>query len=191
MADRTSLPANDVDHRGIHHWRLGVGAAIQRLVRTGSGPAVDRGVGDAVRARLSGAPIHVPEGSAASERAVVGAQRCGRHPGTRSPSSQCASSGEPTATGPRSSAYTSRTALLTKRRAVRSTNRLVYLFRVRVLSWHGTCRSALPRHITAMRLYSGCNVLAGQPGDHLGNFPQALTHAALVQAALALRAEGG
>jgi GH15 family glucan-1,4-alpha-glucosidase len=40
-----------------------------------------------------------------------------------------------------------------------------------------------------MRLYSGSNVL--QPGDHLGNFPQALTHAALVQAALALRAEGG
>ena len=32
MADRTSLPACDVDHRGIHHWRLGVGAAIQRLV---------------------------------------------------------------------------------------------------------------------------------------------------------------
>jgi hypothetical protein len=34
MADRTSLPASDVDHRGIHHWRLGVGAAIQRLVQT-------------------------------------------------------------------------------------------------------------------------------------------------------------
>jgi hypothetical protein len=28
MVDRTSLPASDVDHRGIHHWRLGVGAAI-------------------------------------------------------------------------------------------------------------------------------------------------------------------
>jgi hypothetical protein len=28
MADRTSLPASDVDHRGIHHRRLGVGAAI-------------------------------------------------------------------------------------------------------------------------------------------------------------------
>jgi GH15 family glucan-1,4-alpha-glucosidase len=42
-----------------------------------------------------------------------------------------------------------------------------------------------------MRLYSGSNVLARQPGDHLGNFPQALTHAAVVQAALALRAEGG
>ena len=62
---------------------------------------------------------------------------------------------------------------------------------VRVLSWHGRCRSAPARHITAMRLYSGSNVLARQPGDHLGNFPQALTHAALVQAALALRAEGG
>jgi GH15 family glucan-1,4-alpha-glucosidase len=31
----------------------------------------------------------------------------------------------------------------------------------------------------------------GNPETHLGNFPQALTHAALVQAALALRAEGG
>jgi hypothetical protein len=28
MADRTSLPASDVEHRGIHHWTLGVGAAI-------------------------------------------------------------------------------------------------------------------------------------------------------------------
>jgi hypothetical protein len=28
MADRTFLPASGVDHRGIHHWRLGVGAAI-------------------------------------------------------------------------------------------------------------------------------------------------------------------
>ena len=52
-------------------------------------------------------------------------QRCGRHPGTRSPSSQSACLGEQTATGPGSSAYTSRTALLTKRRAVRSTNHLV------------------------------------------------------------------
>src|SRR3981189_3139906 len=34
MADRTSLPASDVDHRGIHHRRLGVGAAIQKRVRT-------------------------------------------------------------------------------------------------------------------------------------------------------------
>jgi hypothetical protein len=25
MAGRTSLPASDVDHRGIPHWRLGVG----------------------------------------------------------------------------------------------------------------------------------------------------------------------
>jgi len=40
MADRTSLPASDVDRRGMHHWRLGVGAAIQRLVRTSrSGPS--------------------------------------------------------------------------------------------------------------------------------------------------------
>ena len=27
MAGRTFLPASDVDRRGIHHWRLGVGAA--------------------------------------------------------------------------------------------------------------------------------------------------------------------
>src|SRR6476660_5872354 len=42
MADRTFLPASDVDRRGIHHWRLGVGAAMQMLVRTSrSGPSND------------------------------------------------------------------------------------------------------------------------------------------------------
>ena len=59
-------------------------------------------------------------GVAAVRAGLDGAQRCGRHPGTRSPSSQCACFGEQTATGSGSSAYTSRTALLTKRRAVRS-----------------------------------------------------------------------
>ena len=74
-------------------------------------------------------PLDRAEGGAASGRGdgtrwVDSAQRCGRHPGTRSPSSQSAF-GEQIATGPESSAYTSRTALLTKRRAVRSTNHLV------------------------------------------------------------------
>ena len=64
-------------------------------------------------------------GVAAARAGLDGAQRCGRHPGTRSPSSQCARFGEQTATGSGSSAYTSRTALLTKRRAVRSSNHLV------------------------------------------------------------------
>ena len=64
-------------------------------------------------------------GVAAARAGLDGAQRCGRHPGTRSPSSQCACFGEQTATGSGSSAYTSRTALLTKRRAVRSINHLV------------------------------------------------------------------
>jgi hypothetical protein len=42
MAGRTCRPASDVDHRGIHHWRLGVGAAISRLVRTSrNGPSND------------------------------------------------------------------------------------------------------------------------------------------------------
>ena len=57
MADRTSLPASDVDRRGMHHWRLGVGAAIQRLVRTSrSGPSNDlahRTTGSPVRSRGS------------------------------------------------------------------------------------------------------------------------------------------
>ena len=46
-------------------------------------------------------------------------------PKTRSPSSQCACFGEQTAAASGSSAYTSRTALLTKRRAVRSISHLV------------------------------------------------------------------
>ena len=54
-------------------------------------------------------------GVAAARAGLDGTQRCGRHPGTRSPSSQCACFGEQTATGPGSSAYTSRTALLTKK----------------------------------------------------------------------------
>jgi hypothetical protein len=42
MADRTFLPASDVDPRGIHHWRLDVGAAIQKRVRTNrNGPSSD------------------------------------------------------------------------------------------------------------------------------------------------------
>ena len=64
-------------------------------------------------------------GVAAARAGLDGAQRRGRHPGTRSPSSQRACFGEQTATGSGSSAYTSRTALLTKRRAVRSINHLV------------------------------------------------------------------
>src|SRR5271163_2548069 len=48
-----------------------------------------------------------------------------RHPRTRSPSSQSACFGEQTTIGSGRSAYTSRTALLTKRNAVRSTNHLV------------------------------------------------------------------
>jgi hypothetical protein len=58
----------------------------------------------------------------AARAGLDGAQRCGRHPRTRSPSSQRACFGKRTATGPGSSAYTSRTALLTKRSAVRNTN---------------------------------------------------------------------
>ena len=45
MAGRTALPASDVDHRGIHHWRLGVGAAIQRLVRTNRSGSTGLSVG--------------------------------------------------------------------------------------------------------------------------------------------------
>ena len=43
-------------------------------------------------------------GVAAARAGLDGAQRCGRRPGTRSPSSQCACFGEQTATGPGSSA---------------------------------------------------------------------------------------
>ena len=92
---------------------VGVGASAE--VSFGSG-AVGGGGGGLMGHGAVGAPA----------RAVLdGAQRCGRHPGTRSPSSQSARFGKQTATGPGSSAYTSRTALLTKRRAVRSTNHLV------------------------------------------------------------------
>ena len=56
-------------------------------------------------------PLHPAEGGAAAVGAAASAgldraQRCGRHPGTRSPSSQCACFGEQTATGPGRSAYT-------------------------------------------------------------------------------------
>ena len=40
-------------------------------VTEGGAERIDRGVGGSVRVRLSGAKIEVPEGSAASERAVV------------------------------------------------------------------------------------------------------------------------
>jgi hypothetical protein len=64
-------------------------------------------------------------GGAAARTGLDGAQQCGRHPGHDHHGSQSACFGEQTATGPGSSAYTSRTALLTKRRAVRRTNHLV------------------------------------------------------------------
>ncbi|SRR5271165_3954250 len=89
-----------------------VGVSAGAEVCFGSGP-LDRAAGGAV------------SGGAAARAGLDGAQRCGRHPRTRSPSSQCACFGEQTAAGPGSSAYTSRTALLTKRSAVRSTNHLV------------------------------------------------------------------
>src|SRR3954454_4254382 len=86
-------------------------------VRVGFGSgAVGGGGGGFIGHGAAGAPA----------RAVLdGTQRCGRHPGTRSPSSQCAPLRRADRYRPREFAYTSRTALLTKRRAVRSTNPLV------------------------------------------------------------------
>jgi hypothetical protein len=92
---------------------VGVGAGAGFCFGSG---LVDRGGGGSVGQWAVGA---------AARAGLDGAQRCGPHPGTRSPSSQSACFGEQTATGSGSSVYTSRTALLTKRRAVRSTNHLV------------------------------------------------------------------
>ena len=61
----------------------------------------------------------------AAARVDSTAQRCGRHPRTRSPSRSVLAS-RATATAPGSSVYTSRTALLTKRSAVRSTDHRGY-----------------------------------------------------------------
>jgi GH15 family glucan-1,4-alpha-glucosidase len=47
---------------------------------------------------------------------------------------------------------------------------------------------ALLEHATPLGLYG--EEMEPQTGAHLGNFPQALTHAALIQAALALRDSG-
>jgi hypothetical protein len=112
MAPTSSPSAGLIDAVGAHA-DVGVGAGAG--VCFGSG-LVNRGGGGSVGHGAVRAPT----------RAVLdGTQRCGRHPRTRSPSAQCACFGEQTATGPGSSAYTSRTALLTKRRAVRSTNHLI------------------------------------------------------------------
>ena len=89
---------------------VSVGAGAE--VSIGSG-LVDRGGGGAVSGGGGGARW---------------TRRCSTMrspPRTRSPSSQSACFGKQTATGPGSSAYTSRTALLTKRRAVRSTHHLI------------------------------------------------------------------
>jgi hypothetical protein len=87
---------------------VGVGAGAGAGVCFGSGLV---GRGGWLGRTVSGAAVR------------AGLRRCSTMrspPRTRSPSSQSACFGKQTATGPGSSAYTSRTALRTKRRAVRS-----------------------------------------------------------------------
>ena len=103
-------------------------------------------------------------------------------PRTRSPSSQSACFGEQTATRPGSSAYTSRTALLTNRRAVRSTNHLVTKRAVGVPAAPGDAEPGPGRFVPAgvapqpRRTRHVVDLVEGGAANRVGGQPSSVLH---------------